>query len=190
VHEGAGRPAGVILSSGSPQRRAILEQLGIEFRVEVPGVDELTEGDPREVVRENALRKARAVARPGELVLGADTAVVVDDEVLGKPADAAEAERFLRRLSGRTHEVLSGIAVSGGGEERSDVAATRVRFRELDRSDLDWYLASGEWRGRAGGYAIQGKGAALVEEIEGDYWNVVGLPVAALLRLWPGLLRI
>jgi septum formation protein len=180
----------VILASGSPQRKAILEQLGVEFRVEVPDAEELTSGQPRQVVRENALRKARAVAAPDERVLGADTAAVLDGCIFGKPAGAGEAETFLRRLSGRTHEVMTGIAVlEPGGAERSDVAVTRVRFRRLERRDLDWYLATGEWRERAGAYAIQGRGAALVEEIEGDYWNVVGLPVAALLRLAPDLLE-
>jgi septum formation protein len=178
----------LILASGSPQRRAILEQLGIEFRVEVPGVEELEEGDPRAVVRENALRKARAVA--GGPVLAADTAVVVDRHILGKPSDCDEAERFLRTLSGRAHEVMSGLALRDeDGTERTDVAITEVRFRTLDQADLDWYLATEEWRGRAGGYAIQGKGAALVEAIDGDYWNVVGLPVPALLNLAPDLLR-
>jgi septum formation protein len=179
----------VILASGSPQRRAILEQLGVEFRVVVPGVDELEEGEPRVVVRENALRKARAAAAPGECVLAADTAVVVDRHILGKPRDHAEAERFLRALSGRGHQVMSGIAVRDEAGERSDVAVTTVRFRALDDADLDWYLATEEWRDRAGGYAIQGKGAALVEAVDGDYWNVVGLPVPALLRLAPNLLR-
>ncbi|MGH2762045.1 MAG: Maf family protein [Thermoleophilaceae bacterium] len=179
----------MILSSRSPQRRAILEQLGVDFRVEAPDVEELTRGEPRRVVRENALRKARAAAKPGERVLGADTAVVLDGRIFGKPADAGEAETFLRRLSGRAHEVMGGIAVrEPDGQERSDVAVTRVRFRRLERRELDWYLATGEWRERAGAYAIQGRGAALVEEIEGDYWNVVGLPVAALLRLVPDLL--
>ena len=102
---------------------------------------------------------------------------------------AGEAEAFLRRLSGRRHEVMSGIAVCEAGAERSAVAVTAVRFRALDQPDRDWYLASGEWRERAGAYAVQGRGAALVEEIEGDYWNVVGLPVPALLRLVPDLLR-
>jgi septum formation protein len=177
----------LILASGSPQRRAILEQLGVEFRVVVPEVEELTTGDPREVVRENALRKARAVE--GERVLGADTAVVLAGRAYGKPRDAAEAEEFLEALSGRTHEVMSGIALrEPGAPERSDVAVTRVRFRELRRRELGWYLASGEWEGRAGAYAIQGKGAALVEAVEGDYWNVVGLPVPALLRMAPDLL--
>jgi septum formation protein len=179
----------VILASGSPQRRAILEQLGVDFRVKTPRVEELDAGEPRQVVLENALRKARAVAPVGEPVLGADTAVVLDGEIFGKPIDAAEAERFLRRLSGRTHQVMSGIALMDDAGERAEVAVTRVRFRPLDQADLDWYLATGEWRGRAGAYAIQGKGAALVEGIEGDYWNVVGLPVAALLRLAPDLLR-
>jgi nucleoside triphosphate pyrophosphatase len=180
----------VILASGSPQRKAILEQLGVEFRVETPEVEELSQGEPRRVVKENALRKARAVSAPDERVLGSDTAVVLDGRILGKPSDEREAEIFLRRLSGRTHEVMSGIALrEPGGNERSDVAVTRVRFRRLEQHELDWYLPTGEWRGRAGGYAIQGRGAALVEEIEGDYWNVVGLPVAALLRLAPDLLK-
>ena len=177
----------MILASGSPQRKAILEQLGIEFRVEVPEVEEVIEGDPHEVVRENALLKARAVR--GDPVLAADTAVVLDGQIFGKPADRSAAERFLRALSGRTHEVLTGIAVVDHGAQRSDVAATQVRFRELGQADLDWYLATGEWHDRAGGYAIQARGAALVESIEGDYWNVVGLPVPALLRLMPDLLR-
>ncbi len=140
-------------------------------------------------MRENALRKARARARPGELVLGADTEVVVDEHVYGKPADAAEARATLQALSGRDHEVMTGIAVAEDGSERSDVAVTTVRFRALSEAEVDWYLATGEWRERAGGYAIQARGAALVERIEGDYWNVVGLPVPALLGLIPGLLR-
>jgi septum formation protein len=177
----------LILASGSPQRKAILEQLGVAFRVEVPDVDEVVDGDPREVVRENALLKARS--RQGDTVLGADTAVVLGDRMLGKPADRAEAADFLAALSGSTHEVMTGIALVDAGGERSDVAVTRVRFRSLDRATLDWYLGTEEWRDRAGGYAIQGKGAALVESIEGDYWNVVGLPVPALLRLMPDLLR-
>jgi septum formation protein len=176
----------LILASRSPQRRAILEQLGIDFRVEEPDVEELTTGDPRRLVTENARRKAAAVR--GDRVLGVDTAVVLDGRAFGKPADEAEAETFLRRLSGRTHEVMSGIVLRLDREERSDVAVTRVRFRLLEQRDLDWYIASGEWRERAGGYAIQERGAALAESIDGDYWNVVGLPVAALLRLAPDVL--
>ena len=176
----------LILASRSPQRRAILEQLGVEFRGEAPEVEELTDGDPRRVALENALRKARAVS--GERVLGVDTEVVLDGRVFGKPRDPAEAETFLRRLSGRTHEVLSGLVLRlPHGEKRANITITRVRFRLLEQRDIDWYLASGEWRERAGGYAIQGRGAALVAEIEGDYWNVVGLPVALLVELAPEL---
>jgi septum formation protein len=163
-----------------------LRQLGVEFDVVPAGVEEVAEGDPAQLVVENARRKARAVE--GELVLGADTAVVLDGRVYGKPRDEAQAREFLRALSGREHEVLSGIALRDAGGERTGVARTAVRFRELGPRELAWYLATGEWRGRAGGYAIQGRGAALVERIEGDYLNVVGLPVGELLRLAPDLL--
>ncbi len=177
----------LILASGSPQRRAILEQLGVTFEVVVPEVDELGSGDPRTTVVENALRKARAV--PGETVLAADTVVVVDGDVLGKPADEDEAERFLRRLGGRDHEVWGGVALRAGDEERTAHAVTTVHFSPLEEQDLSWYLGTREWEGRAGGYAIQGRGAVLVERIEGDFWNVVGLPVAELMRMVPGLLQ-
>ena len=159
----------------------------MSFTVVVPNVEELTEGDPHDLVRENAARKARSV--PGGRVLGVDTAVVLDGRPLGKPRDAGEARTFLTALSGRTHEVLSGVMLREEGGERERVAATSVRFRALDQRDLDWYIASEEWRERAGGYAIQGRGGALVEKIHGDYWNVVGLPVPALLELDPGLLH-
>jgi septum formation protein len=177
--------AELTLASASPQRRAILGQLGLAFRVAVAGVDELTSGDGRTLVLENAGRKARAV--DGDPILGVDTDVVIDGEVLGKPDGAAEAAEFMRRLSGRTHEVMSGIVLRRAGEERAQVAVTRVRFRALDERQIAWYLSSGEWSDRAGGYAIQGRGAALVAEIQGDYWNVVGLPVPALVDLLPEL---
>jgi septum formation protein len=167
----------VILASRSPQRRAILEQLGIDFEVGIPDVDEIEGGDPREMVIENALRKARSVE--GDLVLGVDTTVVLDGKSFGKPQDEEEAERVLTVLSGRTHEVWSGIALN----ERTATACTKVTFRRLSEPLLRWYLDSGEWKDRAGGYAIQGKGAALVERIDGDFWNVVGLPVPTLLDL-------
>ncbi|MGH2716542.1 MAG: Maf family protein [Thermoleophilaceae bacterium] len=175
------------MASSSPRRRAILEQLGVDFRVEEPDVDELTEGDPRELVVQNALLKLRAV--PGEPVLAADSMVVWDGVAHGKPADAAEAERWLRELSGRWHEVMGGIALRAHGEEWTDVAVTRVRFRDLSDADIARYLASGEWHDRAGGYAIQELGAMLVEGIEGDWFNVVGLPVPALLNLAPELVQ-
>jgi septum formation protein len=175
------------LASRSPQRRAILEQLGVDFTVVPADVDEEDSGEPRWLVVENALRKARAVE--GERVLGVDTDVVLDGDVFGKPADEGEAASVLRRLSGRTHEVWSGIALLADGAERTASAVTRVRFRRLEEAELRWYLASGEWRDRAGGYAIQGRGAALVEAIDGDFWNVVGLPLPELLRLAPDLAR-
>jgi septum formation protein len=175
----------ITLASRSPQRRAILTQLGIAFEVVAPDVDELTEGDPREVVVENALRKARSV--PGSRVLGVDTDVVLDGRVFGKPDSLEAARSQLSALSARVHEVWSGIALREEGRESTAFSVTRVRFRSLDPPLLDWYLRSGEWRDRAGGYAIQGRGAALVESIEGDFWNVVGLPVPELLRLAPDL---
>jgi septum formation protein len=177
--------AELTLASRSPQRRAILEQLGIEFEVESPTAPELGEGDPRSVVIENARRKARAVG--GHDVLAADTVVVLDERIFGKPAGAAEAEAFLRRLSGRTHQVVSGVVLRRRGGERGEVAVTRVRFRALEQAQIDWYVATREWEGRAGGYAIQGRGAALVAGIEGDYSNVVGLPVTLLVQLLPEL---
>src|SRR4051794_22256572 len=134
------------------------------------------------MVLENALRKARAV--DGDRVLGVDTTVVVDGRSYGKPVDEGEAEETLQLLSGRTHEVWSGIALN----ETTAAACTRVHFRHLPQPLLRWYLSSDEWQNRAGGYAIQGKGAALVERIEGDFWNVVGLPVPTLLDMAPDLL--
>ena len=177
--------AALVLASRSPQRRAILEQLGVPFTVAPPEVEERVEGSPQDLVTANALLKARAVG--GDLVLGADTVVVLDERILGKPRDETQARGFLEALSGREHEVWSGLAVRDGGAERQAAAVTRVRFRKLAESDLAWYLAGGEWRRCAGGYAIQARGAALVEEVNGDFWNVVGLPVRELMRLCPGL---
>jgi septum formation protein len=149
----------------------------------VSGADEVTRGDPREVAVENARRKALAVT--GEVVLGADTDVALDGDILGKPADEAQAREFLARLSGRTHEVVGGIAVVRGGDVTTAVEVTEVDFAALDQATLDWYVRSREWEGRAGGYAIQGRGAALITGIRGDYLNVVGLPLARLLSLHP-----
>lgn len=145
-------------------------------------------GDAAEVAAENALRKAAAVRRRGELALGVDTVVVLDATIYGKPADADDAASMLRALSGRTHDVVSGLALIG--DDRHDVATatTRVTFRDIDPAMLDWYVATGEWRDRAGSYAIQGAGTALVRRLEGDYENVVGLPVTTLIDLCPELL--
>jgi septum formation protein len=182
-------PPRLVLASRSPQRRAILTQLGIPFETAVPDVEELTAGDPLDVAAENARRKAEAVASSLP-VLGVDTIVVLGGAIYGKPAHADEARGVLEQLAGRTHEVVSGVAVARGGTvKRAVLTTTRVHFRPLDAATLDWYLASEEWRERAGGYAIQGRGAALVQGIEGDYLNVVGLPVSALLDLLPGILQ-
>jgi len=150
-------------------------------------VEERTVGDPLEVAQENARRKARAV--DGELVVGVDTVVALDDRILPKPHDAAQAREWLRALSGRTHGVVGGLCLVRAGREQVVVEVTEVTFRELVEDDVAWYVASGEWEGKAGGYAIQGRGAALVERIAGDYLNVVGLPLAALMRLVPELLQ-
>lgn len=179
--------AALVLASRSPQRRAILEQLGISFTVSEPEAEERTDGEAEEVVLANALAKARSV--PGRLVLGADTAVELDRRIFGKPASEAEARSFLRILEGRTHRVWTGLALVGGpGGDRLGASVTHVRFRRLGPRDIDWYAETGEWQGRAGAYAIQERGAALVDRIGGDYTNVVGLPVARLVRLAPELL--
>jgi septum formation protein len=190
----------LILASASPRRREILRALRIPFEKVVPEVEELRDGVPEEVVVENARRKAAAGLQATEgvgesaIALGVDTEVVLDGRLLGKASGRAEAREHLEALAGRTHTVLSGLVLrgdapwGGGPVERSGVAATEVTFRELDRATLETYIASGEWRDRAGAYAIQGLGSVLVERVEGDFSNVVGLPVGLLLELAPELL--
>jgi septum formation protein len=180
----------LLLASISPQRRAILQQLDIPFdavepRYEEPPANTHKGSDPSTVVTEHARGKARSVLdladdRP---VLGVDTEVVIDGELLGKPADAAEAEAMLERLSDRTHEVISGLCLVTPAWEEVHHDVTEVTFRALTARDLAHYVGSQEWENRAGGYAIQGLGAGLVERIEGDYLNVVGLPAALFVRL-------
>lgn len=199
----------VVLASRSPQRSALLARLGVQFTIRATDVPEIEQGeDPAAVAVENALRKARAAAAaspapvgasptparvPEEIVIGCDTIVVLDGVIYGKPPDADAARRTLAALGGRTHEVLSGLAVlrpTRPGErarERTALARTRVTFRAIDEELMEWYVATGEWRGRSGGYAIQGAGAKLATEIEGEAENVVGLPLAALLELCPEL---
>jgi septum formation protein len=170
----------LILASRSPQRHAILTQLGVPHEIVVPTYEEVGD-DPVE----HAAGKARSVAgiagqRP---VLGVDTVVVCDGRVLGKPGDAAEAEHMLETLAGKTHEVVSGLCLRTAAWEELHRETTGVTFRQLTPRDIAHYLAAEEWPERAGGYAIQGLGASLVERIEGDYLNVVGLPAALLVRL-------
>ncbi len=166
----------ILLASTSPQRRAILTQLGVPFEVVAPGYVEVPGTGPLE----RAAGKARSVDGGGQPVLGVDTEVLLDGELLGKPANATEAEAMLEVLAGRTHEVVSGLCLCTPAWEELHSATTLVTFRSLTPRDLARYVAFGEWDGRAGGYAIQGRGAALVERIEGDFLNVVGLPAALL----------
>ena len=180
-----------MLASRSPQRQAILAQLGVDFEIRVPeGVEELEAGPPHEVALENAYRKASAIAGAGAegAVLGVDTVVALGARLYGKPADPEEARATLTALAGRRHAVVSAICLIEDGRPRTAAAQALVEFRALSGSLIDWYVASDEWRERAGGYAIQGRGAALVAAIEGDYTGVVGLPVATLLELAPDLL--
>lgn len=176
----------IVLASTSPQRRAILAQLGLPFEVVPPTYEEAGD-DPVE----HAAGKARSVEGAERPVLAVDTLVLLDGEVLGKPATAGEAEAMLERLAGRTHEVVSGLCLRTQAWEELHREVTRVTFRPLTARDLAAYVSAGEWEGRAGAYAIQGLGAALVERIEGDYLNVVGLPAALLVRLlarrFPGI---
>jgi septum formation protein len=185
----------LLLASTSPQRRAILEQLGIPFDAIAPRYEEHDppEADAEELVSRHALAKARSVAaEAGERpVLGVDTTVVLGGRIYAKPRDAGDAERMLEELSGRTHAVVSGLCLATRAWEVVSAVATRVTFRPLTPRDLAQYVAAGEWEGRAGAYAIQGRGAALVERVEGDYLNVVGLPASLLVQLlaerFPGL---
>ena len=187
----AAEPA-LILASRSPQRRAILEQVGVRFTVTPADVDELAAGPPEEVVLENAWRKATRIAETAGSghppILGVDTVVSLGATIYGQPRDAPHAAEMLDALGGRMHRVLSGLCVIDHGASRTAAAVTRVQFAPLTPQRRDWYVDTGEWRGRAGGYAIQGAGAVLVERIDGDYLNVVGLPVATLMDLLPGLI--
>jgi septum formation protein len=180
VSELVGRGGGLVLASQSPQRRAILEQLGFDFTAVVPDYDEVDPPgvQPAELALAHARGKARSV--PGDLVLGVDTVVDLDGRSLGKPDDEQHAGEMLRAMAGRTHLVHSGLCLAAGGGEHVRLVTTRVRFRPLDDADVAWYLGCREWQGRAGAYAVQGRGALLVEHVEGDHWNVVGLPVSAL----------
>jgi|SRR5215208_2487000 len=179
----------IILASQSPRRRQLLSLVGIPHEVEPADVDEsVRPGEsPHAYVERLACDKAMMVARshPGAIVLGADTTVVIDDEILGKPESSGDARRMLRRLSGRSHVVLTAVAVARGDRVVSGVEEVGVRFRELEDRDIDAYVATGEPMDKAGSYGIQGYGATIVERIEGDYFAVMGLAIVRLV----GLLR-
>jgi septum formation protein len=160
----------------------------VEFDVVVSGVDELSGGDPEFEVLENARLKARAVAAgANSMVIACDTDVVLDGKALGKPQSEVEARDYLDRMSGKAHEVLSGLVILEGEEERSGLERTAVHFKPLTASEKERYVAFGEWEGRSGGYAIQALGSTLVERVEGSVSNVVGLPVGLLIELAPAL---
>lgn len=176
----------LVLASGSPRRREILSTLGLVFEVRPPDADETLRPGEDAVAAAVRLATEKAEAVPAaeeELVLAADTIVVLGEEILGKPADEAEAGRMLERLSGRSHQVVTGIALRSGGRTRASFATTGVRFRHLEPDDIAAYVDTGEPLDKAGAYGIQGYGAALVEGIDGDFFNVMGLPVPALLDL-------
>jgi septum formation protein len=179
----------IILASGSPRRRELLSSLGLEFEIDPGDIDEsLRRGEaPADyIIRLARAKVIDAAARHAQgLVLGADTTVVVEDQILAKPEDDQDGRRMLRLLSGRWHSVMTGVAICDieAGREAFDYAETRVRFAEMDEREIDWYVSTGEHRDKAGAYAIQGRGSLFVEEIEGNYHNVVGLPVRLVYRL-------
>jgi septum formation protein len=175
----------LVLASTSPQRRAILEQLGIPFEAVPPAYveDDALGLAPAELVRAHAEGKARSVHAEGQVTLGVDTTVALDGGLYGKARDADDARRILGELSGRTHAVVSGLCLLGAGEDVVAHDLTNVSFRPLSGEAVADYIASGEWEGRAGAYAIQGLGGRLVERIDGDYLNVVGLPGALLVSI-------
>lgn len=178
----------LILASGSPRRKELLTAAGWEFEAITAGIDESVrpDEDPSAYVQRLAREKAEAVAAKLErgLVLGADTTVVVDHQILGQPVDDRDAKRMLLLLSGKWHEVLTGVAlVRVGGESRVEYETTRVRFADMSEREIDWYVATGEARGKAGAYGIQGAAGLFIEEIQGDYFNIVGLPIRLVYEL-------
>jgi nucleoside triphosphate pyrophosphatase len=176
----------LVLASGSPRRAAILRSLGVPFRVAISGVDEslrLGEGGA-EAAERLACEKAAAIAASESLpVLAADTVVLLGEQILGKPESPAEAAHMLRALGGRTHDVVTGVCLVAAGAARSAVDRTRVTFATLSEGAIDWYVATGEPFDKAGGYHIDGRGAALIEGVDGSPSNVAGLPVHLVLRL-------
>ncbi len=175
----------LILASASPRRAELLRSAGIEFAVRVADIDEsLLPGEmPADYVLRLSREKAAAITQPGETVLGADTTVVIEEEIAGKPVDAEDAARMLRALSGRWHEVLTAVTLISDDLISSELTVTRVKFSQLTQKEIDWYVATGEPMDKAGGYGIQGYASRFVESIEGSYSNVVGLPVETVYRM-------
>lgn len=171
----------LILASGSPRRSEIMNSVGWKFTKAIPDIDE-SERDgepPADYVRRLAREKAEAVAAsyPGEIVLAADTTVVIEGQIIGKPTDDADARRMLRMLSGNWHEVLTGVAVSQNGSIEVGLQSTHVKFAHLNDAEVEFLVEKGDPLDKAGAYAVQAQAALFIEGIEGDYWNVVGLPI-------------
>lgn len=182
-------PVRVVLASQSPRRRELLQLVGIAHEVRPANIDEsyLAGERPREHAERLARTKARTIESRDAVTIGSDTIVVVDGEVLGKPTDEADAARMLRRLSGRSHVVITAVAAEWKGRLVSDVEEVDVTFRTLDEGDIAAYIATGEPMDKAGAYGIQGYGATIVQRVNGDYFAVMGLPVNRLVRLLEGL---
>ena len=177
----------LVLASGSPRRSEIMNSVGWEFTKDVPDIDESErEGEDAETyVQRLAKEKAEAVAtsHPGEIVLAADTTVVLDGQIIGKPTDLPDARRMLEMLAGNWHEVLTGIAVMTNGTSRVGLQRTRVKFAPMNDAELDFLVALGDPLDKAGAYAVQAQAALFIEGIEGDYWNVVGLPISLVYEM-------
>jgi septum formation protein len=177
----------IILASGSPRRAEILASVGWEFTKTVPNIDESEHSGeaPEDYVQRLARTKAEAVAagNPRSVVLGADTTVVIHGQIIGKPADSDDARRMIRLLSGNWHEVLTGVAVAQNGSTRVGIQRTRVKFVEMTGDEIEFLVQKGDPLDKAGAYAVQAQAALFIEEIEGDYWNVVGLPISLVYRL-------
>lgn len=179
------RPGQLVLASASPRRQEILSAAGFSFTVKIADIPEkrLPEEGPVDFVRRLSRLKAEAVgATGGEIILAADTVVVLDEHILGKPREADEARRMLRLLSGREHEVITGICLKHRGGAIADTERTRVRFVPLDEEEIAGYVATGEPMDKAGAYAIQGLASKFIDRVEGCYFNVVGLPIALVYR--------
>lgn len=176
----------LVLASGSPRRAEILNSVGWEFEKDVPDIDESERSgeSPEDYVMRLAASKAELIAErhPGEIVLGADTTVVINGQIMGKPADAADAGRMIEMLSGNWHEVLTGIAISRNGSSRIDLQRTRVKFAPMNDKEIAFLVENGDPLDKAGAYAVQAQAALFIEKIDGDYWNVVGLPVSLVYR--------
>ena len=177
----------LILASGSPRRSEILQSVGWGFTIDVPDIDEneLPGELPEDYVRRLAKTKAETIAarHNGEIVLGADTTVVIDKQIIGKPRDLGDATRMLKMLSGNWHEVLTGVAVVSCGETRIGLQSTRVKFAEMTEAEISFLAEKGDPLDKAGAYAVQAQAALFIEGIEGDYWNVVGLPISLAYKL-------